>query len=585
MRFGCPVKTMKAIICFAGFPGEEAAALSAEAARLNPGWECRLAPDAGAARAFLAGESCDALVVNMSALADGAVELLRHAGGLPHIPLRFVAGSVEDQSLIINSIGGPHHFVRQPFTPPGLVKNILRGLKLDAWLSTSELRALVPRLSRLPSLPSTYFNLLKEIESPSATLQGIASIIARDPVVTARLLQTVNSAAFSPAEKVAHPVDAVALLGVQTIKSLVLCLQVFSQRDEAREAGLPFEIIWEHSLLVAKFARLIALRQTGDAELAEDAFTVGLLHDVGRIVMAANLPKEYAGAVAVAREKPRPLHDEETARFGVNHARVGAYLLGLWGLPARYIEAAAAHHEPGQTAFAPEFSLLSAVHAANVFAHEMGGQTDGLPLPKLDWPYFQTLGLEDQVPVWRQTCTGEPAPSAPAATARLAPAPVVLPEKPAPSLAPSTVPPGRLIPFWLKSAAALAVILVALLAWLAVPKSAPSAAAGPAPAPAAPVAKFPANSVPDPITPAAPSPVTEPPKPVEPAPVAASVRINPLDKIHIQGILYSRAHPTAIIDKKSVLVGDIIDGVRVVSISPSAVILSLDGQQRVYSVR
>lgn len=319
-------------------------------------------------------------------------------------------------------------------------------------------------MSRLPSLPSTYFDLLKEIESPSVTLQGIADVIARDPVATARLLQMANSAAFSPAEKVTQPMDAVALLGVQSVKSMVLCLQVFSQQDAAREAGLSLEQLWEHALLVAKFARQITLKQTDDPERAEEAFTVGLLHDVGRIVMASNLPKEYAAAVAAAREQSRPLHEEEAARFGVNHARVGAYLLGLWGLPASYIEAVAAHHAPGQTAFAVEFSFLSVVHAANVFAHELGGQTNGLPRPQLDLAYYQMLKLDTELATWRQACTGEPPPAA---------------EKPAPQSSAPTAKPARsagrsvrpaAMSAWVVPAVVGLVILAGSLVWLLWPK-------------------------------------------------------------------------------------------------------------------
>jgi HD-like signal output (HDOD) protein len=458
---------MKTTICFSGFTGDEAAALQAETGKLNPQWECWMAPDADGTLKLLKGNPCDVLVVNMPGLAASAVELLKETASVSHKLFRFIVGDVDDQSQVINSIGGSHQFIRRPVEAKDLVKNIQRGLKVDAWLSTDELRALVPRLRRLPSLPSTYFNLLKETESPSATLQGIAAIIARDPVVTARLLQMVNSAAFSLSEKVTNPTEAVGLLGVQTIKSLTLCLQVYGQKDEAREAGLSLEVLWEHSLLVAKFARTITLKQTGDDKLADEAFTVGLLHDLGRIVMATNMPREYAAAVTAAREKSSPLHEQETAQFGVNHAKVGAYLLGLWGLPAQYIEATAAHHAPGQTAFSNEFSLLSAVHAANVFAHEMGGQTDGLPQPQLDLAYYQTLQLDDQLAIWRRACTGESTPENASATP--APRAERQPRQAKPVTQPK-VQPARNISFWLKFVTALISLSAGSLLRLVRPK-------------------------------------------------------------------------------------------------------------------
>jgi HD-like signal output (HDOD) protein len=401
---------MKKRVCFTGFPGGEVSALQA-AINIDAPWDCRFVPDAKAALVLLDQETCDVFVADMATPGEQGASLLREVGRRYPKMLRFIAGDVAGQELIANSIGGSHQFIRRPFEPAELIRTIQRGLKLDAWLSNDALRELTPRLRRLPSLPSTYFNLLKEVESPAATLQTIGEVIARDPVVTARLLQVVNSAAFSPAQKVSQAMDAVGLLGVQTVKSLVLCLQIFGQQDAARETGLSLEILWEHSFLVAKFARLIVLKQTGNSQMADDAFTAGLLHDVGRIVIASNLPEEYTAVVAAARQNCRPLHEEETTQLGASHAKVGAYLLGLWGLPAPLIEATAAHHGPGQTVFAREFSLLAAVHAANVFAHTTSGQTDGLPLPELDLEYYQTLKLDHQLVAWRDACIGESAPA------------------------------------------------------------------------------------------------------------------------------------------------------------------------------
>jgi HD-like signal output (HDOD) protein len=456
---------MKKIICFAGFAEDELPALRSAAAS-NASWECHFVADAPAALALLGKQPFDVLVANMAMPGKTGAELLREAresrpdsGPRANI-LGFIIGDVADQAAIINSIGGPHQFIRRPVQPPRLMLNLKRGLSLDIWLATDHLRKLVPKLRRLPSLPSTYFNLLKEIDSDNFTTQSIGAVIARDPVVTVRLLQMVNSAAFALAQKVTDPVDAVSLLGIETVKSLVMGLQVFSQSDAAREAGLSLEILWEHSLLVAKFAQQITLKQTGDVRLAGDAFTAGLLHDVGRIVIASNLPKEYAAIVAQARAESRPLHEVEAATLQVDHAEVGAYLLGLWGLPVEIVEATAAHHAPGQTAFAAEFTLLGAVHAANVFAHETGGQTDGLCLPELDLEYFKTIQLDNEVAGWRECCTGEK-PLAPASeTAGLEPSagPSKAEWQPVPE-ATTTVVYGWIV------AIAAALVIVGIVAW------------------------------------------------------------------------------------------------------------------------
>lgn len=566
---------MKKIICFAGFADSELPTLRAATATSNALWECRFVADAPAALAALAEAPFDALVANMAMPGKNGAELMREVRqSSPHTQ-GFIVGQVTDQAHIVDCIGGPHQFIRRPFLPAKLLGCLKRGLSLEAWLATDELRHLAPQLRRLPSLPSTYFNLLKEIESEHVTTQSIGAIIARDPVVTARLLQMVNSAAFSLAQKVTDPVDAVTLLGIETIKSLVLCLQVFSQSDEARAAGLSLELLWEHSLVVAKFARQITLKQTADARLAGDAFTAGLLHDVGRIVLASNLPKEYAAIIASARANSRPLHEEETAQLRVNHAQVGAYLLGLWGLPVEFLEAAAGHHAPGKTVFAAEFSLLAAVHAANVFAHAAGGQTDGLCLPQLDLPYFQTTHLEDQLPVWLEACTGEK-PSPPPKKA----------ESPAPPPASAEATPPPAAPSAPRFAYGWIVVVLLLLgvgglaAWHFSNRSAPPTAVA-----ALAETNLVAQPPPAPVEPVKPAPAPAPVPVPAPAP-ATTVNSKPppgaFDKVRLQGIIYRSAHPLALINGQTVGVGDEVDGFKVAAIDQNSVTLLLNGERRIF---
>ncbi len=262
----------------------------------------------------------------------------------------------------------------------------------------------------MPSLPTTYFEVLKQVESASSTVQSVGEVIMQDPAMTARLLQMVNSAAFALAQKVTDPTDAVSLLGMETVKSLVLCLQVFGQNDTAKQSGISLDQLWNHSLTVAKFAREITRLQTGNVLLANEAFTAGLLHDVGRIVIASNLPVEYAGIVKSAKDLKQPLHVQEAAQFGVDHHAVGGYHMGLWGMPAALVEAAALHHSPARTP-AHEFSLLTAVHAADVFAHEKDGGNSELVQPQLDFNYLNTLGLDGAPAVWRRMLLGGPADS------------------------------------------------------------------------------------------------------------------------------------------------------------------------------
>ena len=201
---------MRKRICFVGFAEDQPEALkSLEEAMsgLSGTWDCAFVPNGPRALAAMETAAFDAVVTNMHLPGMSGAELLQQVGTLHPKTLRFVLGNVSDQELIINCIGGTHHFIAQPCKPQALVSTIQRGIALDAWLSTDQLRALVPRFRRLPSLPLTYFEVLKQVDSPNASVASVGEVISRDPAATARLLQMVNLAAFAipmPCEQEPH---------------------------------------------------------------------------------------------------------------------------------------------------------------------------------------------------------------------------------------------------------------------------------------------------------------------------------------------------------------------------------------------
>ena len=134
----------------------------------------------------------------------------------------------------------------------------------------------------------------------------------------------------------------------------------------------------------------------------DQCFLAGMLHDVGRLVLATGLPQEYDGVWTAAREKQLPLWQVEQTEFGATHAEVGAYLIGLWGLPNPIVEAVAFHHFPARCPV-QTFSPLTAVHASNVFAHEKNHGLDSQS-NQLDADYLARLGLTERVAEWKEVC-------------------------------------------------------------------------------------------------------------------------------------------------------------------------------------
>jgi putative nucleotidyltransferase with HDIG domain len=142
----------------------------------------------------------------------------------------------------------------------------------------------------------------------------------------------------------------------------------------------------------------VARKVIQDKRKADDAFMAGLLHDIGKLILATQLPdhfKKVADQMGTPAE--RPMHVVEESLVGVSHAEVGAYLLGIWGLPYAIVEAVADHHHPERIQ-TPSFDVLTSVHVANALAHEQEGRGGDL----LNIDYVKALGLEGRLNGWRQ---------------------------------------------------------------------------------------------------------------------------------------------------------------------------------------
>lgn len=221
--------------------------------------------------------------------------------------------------------------------------------------------------------------------------------------MTVKVLQLVNSAFFGLPRQVASPEQATALLGVETMKLLVLSIDVFSQFSHGTIEGLAPEVVQRHCSETARVAKQIAVSEKASREVVDAALMAGFLHDVGKLILAESLAEKYQEVIARTRGKNLPLCQVEREVLGATHAEVGAYLLGLWGLPDAIVEATAFHHDPGKS-FNESFSALTAVHAANVLVlEESGGAADGT-IEQLDLDYLAQVGVVDRVAAWRTDC-------------------------------------------------------------------------------------------------------------------------------------------------------------------------------------
>lgn len=329
---------------------------------------------------------------------DGAQLLTEIKKSYPRV-VRVVLSGQSDQEAILRSVGPAHQYLSKPCDPEVLKATVTRACALHDLLADETLKQLVSQMESLPSMPSLYHELMEELQSGDASMQRVGQIISKDIGMTAKILQLVNSAFFGLPRHVSSPTEAAIFLGIDIVKALVLSLHVFSQFDQSKLRPFSIDEIQRHSLATGALAKAIAEEQDAEPMIVDHTFMAGLLHDAGKLVLAANLPDQYEDVLVKVGDDDVALHEAERQTFGVTHAEVGATLLGLWGLPDPIVEAVAYHHRPN-ACVGSTFSPLTAIHVANVLEHESRNR-NGTGV-ELDLEYLERLNLADQLSVWRE---------------------------------------------------------------------------------------------------------------------------------------------------------------------------------------
>lgn len=363
-------------------------------------WEMAFSPSGQEALDALSKQPFDVLVTDMWMPGmDGAVLLTEVMRRYPEM-VRIVLSGHASNRTVIRSVGTAHQYLLKPCDPDKLKRTVDRAFALHDQLSDDSLKQLLSRLKSVPSMPRLYAELMDELKCQDASVKRVGEIISKDPGMTAKILQLVNSAFFGVPRHISSPSQAATMLGTDTLKALVLSVEVFSQLKDTECESVDFERLWKHSMETAAVAKQIAVADGVRREVANDATMAALLHDVGMLVLAQNLPEQHQEAVVRARDDSLPLCDAEHEVFGATHADVGAYLLGLWGLPDPIVEAVAFHHCPGKS-YGDMFAPLTAVHVANVLIHEWHQEDTAGGVEELDLNYLTQLGLAGRIPAWR----------------------------------------------------------------------------------------------------------------------------------------------------------------------------------------
>jgi HD-like signal output (HDOD) protein/CheY-like chemotaxis protein len=317
---------------------------------------------------------------------------------------RVILSDISDTEGTLKCVGKAHYHILKPFGIQTLMNALDQAFAHEVWKPSQAVNALISQMRQVPSPPTAYFKIVKEIQSPYASVEKIATYVAEDPAVTAKVLQLANSAVFGLELQVSQPLEAIAYIGLETTKALVLLAHTVNAFDKKSLNGYSVDALWTHSVCTGRIAQQITLLEKGGLEMAEQAFAAGLLHDIGKLLYCANLPGLFAKTIALAREEHSNFWEAEAQLFpNAGHAELGAAVLAIWGLPRPIVEAVALHHYPrrlGVQGVCP----LATVHVANILEHETHPDTSIILPSQINSTYLNELGLGNREELWRSHC-------------------------------------------------------------------------------------------------------------------------------------------------------------------------------------
>ena len=254
-----------------------------------------------------------------------------------------------------------------------------------------DLEGLLKNSAKLPSLPTVYHHIQRVVNDPDANMESIVEIIGEDPSLTVRLLRLANSSFYGFPQQVSSLSESVRLIGLKQVRDLCFGTVLIQLFRKNKIDPVFLDHFWRHNIACGIASRLIA--QFTNQRNIEQFFIMGLVHDIGKLPIAMNLPDQFESILKEIAISGAPMSEIEHRQLGYDHTEVGALILSEWKMPQSLIDVVRGHHDFKKIK-SGSFEL-SAIHLANLLVHAMGIGSSGEDIPPpFEEKAWSILGLE-----------------------------------------------------------------------------------------------------------------------------------------------------------------------------------------------
>lgn len=380
--------------------GRDSSLFDSLAEQYNDEWQITYAKTDDEALGIVADKSIDVV----TGLADSKVnEILNLFSKLKKVPSkasRLVLTNQVNEKRISNALDLVNSHAPIDISVDELYSKLNRSTMIADTIAADDFFKQNNIVDSLPSMPHIYQELIDMFNRDEASVKEVSNLIKKDPAMTAKLIQLVNSSFFGLRRVIVSAEDAAVMIGVEPIKALVLSEQIFRLFENRRVPKSYLNQLWNHSTLTAAFARCISRCENADRVLVDTAFTAGMLHDIGKLIMLECLPEEYLEYAPILTQDTYESMEVERLIYGTTHPNMGAHLLAKWGFADNLLEPIMFHHKP--LWLHKNFSALHAVFAADCFYHEFYGQCD--ESARLGSLHVDCRTVLEKAHLWKEAC-------------------------------------------------------------------------------------------------------------------------------------------------------------------------------------
>lgn len=355
------------------------------------------------ALALMEQQEIDLIISDMMMPEMRGDQLLKEVAKHHPATVRMILSGYADEATLKSALEVAHQYLTKPCTPETLTESINQIFHIQECINNPRIIQAMGEISHLPSLPEIYHQLNRAIADEDSTASSIAAIFAKDMALSAKLLHLVNSPYFGMNRKISSLTEAVNLIGFKKLTNLVLNVYV----EDAFPVHEPkaqriMEYLWQDAMRTAELAQRISLAEGQLDDRPDQAYLGGLLHNMGLLIFLSMGGNRLDQLINAVKTSDTPIVDLEQQIFGLTRYQGAAYVLSLWKIPGRVIEAILLQHTPNVTDYSA-INALAAVHISACLLKPAVTQEYGRLFElTLNLDYIERIGLTDRIPAWQK---------------------------------------------------------------------------------------------------------------------------------------------------------------------------------------